>query len=242
MSKLNLSRFVRPIAIASIFIIGIGTFVITRHPFSGKTSPKNNIVHISGILAHKDWDALIHESTLVVEGTVTGQSDAFQIESPSGAVANHIDYTFAVISTLRGNAEQGNITVRTQGGTVGDYTEVYEQEPTFEDGKSYLLFLYQPGRGGAFNTSGNYYYVLGLVQGVYEKQSDGSYVSQSGHAVVVEELYASLSAIAQIPVDTYFFRNEYLTNQARNLENGFITQEEYENAIANIDVYATIIE
>ena len=70
---------------------------------------------------------------------------------------------------LRGEHEKNELIVRINGGTAGGVTEVYTPSPELKIGEDYLLFLYQPARGGSFNTKGDYYCILGLTQGVFQK-------------------------------------------------------------------------
>lgn len=204
-----------------------------------KFTPKT--VYISGTLVERSLDDLYEQSALIAVGTVTGQSEAFQIKNVSGSIANFTDYYFNLNSILRGNEESDTITVRVQGGTVGNYTEVYEFSPNLETDNEYLLFLYKPGRGGAYNTEGDYYYVLGLTQGSFSEDNAGNFVSQSGEVLTQESLIAALDAEESEPVNENYFRDEYIENQKRNLQNGFITQEEFDEMMTNIDHYATII-
>lgn len=205
------------------------------------TTMKSDKVYISGIIEKQDLDDLCEKSCLVTVGTVTGCSDSFQIKSAAGSIANFTDYFFETGSVLRGKAEEKEITVRVQGGTENKCTEVYENSPSLKVGSKYLLFLYRSKRGGAFNTEGNYYYILGLTQGAFSI-SGSSYISQADLTVSEAELESKLTAIKDTPVDEYYFRNEFIRNQKMNLETGFITQEEYDRAMKNIDVYATIIK
>ena len=103
-----------------------------------------------------------------------------------------------------------------------------------------MVFLYQPGRGGSFNTEGDYYYALGMRQGVFTKEESGQYISQSGEALNNHDLTQCAAAENNIAAP-YSFRNEYIENQKRNLENGFLTQEEFDQLMRDIDDYATII-
>lgn len=194
--------------------------------------------YISGLLAEVSTEDLFSQSSLIVRGRVSGHSDAFQIQSPSGSVANFTDYYFTVDNILRGNYEPSTVTVRLHGGTVGNYTEIYEDAPTINEDTEYLLFLYRPGRGGAFNTEGDYYYILGLTQGIFVEESEGVFLSETGEKLTSNMF---LSTIADVPVNENYFREQYIHNQQLNLENGFITQEEYDSRMANIDQYATII-
>lgn len=61
--------------------------------------------YISGLLAPVSTDDLFSQSSLVVRGQVSGRSDSFQIQSPSGSVANFTDYYFTIDNILRGRAE-----------------------------------------------------------------------------------------------------------------------------------------
>jgi len=208
----------------------------------GYTALKGNTVYISGTIVERDLNDLMEKSCLVAEGTVIDSSESFQIKSSTGAIANYTDYNFKISDQLRGETEATEVTIRVQGGTVDEYTEIYEDSPSLEVGDTYLVFLYKPGRGGAFNTDGDYYYVLGLTQGIFTENSDGDYISQSGVTVSTYELQKELTSVNDLSIDELYFRNEYIENQKRNIETGFITQEEYDTLMENIDNYATIVK
>ena len=55
-------------------------------------------------------------------------------------------------------------------------TEVYEHSPVLSGENEYLLFLYKPARGGAYNTDGDYYYILGLTQGTFVMDEEGDFI------------------------------------------------------------------
>lgn len=197
------------------------------------------VTYVSGALAKMDLDELLTESSLVVKGTVTDDRKSFQIRSVNGGVSIFTDISFQVSEVIRGETENDTITIRVQGGTVGNTTEIHEHDPIpYDAGQELLVFLYKPGRGGSYNTEGDYYYVLGLTQGVYAVSEEG-YVSSTGAQITEKEVYSM--ARKSSPVDENYFRNEYIENQKRNLENGFITQEEYDTYMENIDVYAKIV-
>lgn len=237
----NKSFFILLTILLVLFSLASIYFVSSQYT----TKPTNNdqIIHrIDGSLAYVSLSDLFDEATLVVQGTISDKTDAFQIESVSGSIANFTDYQFDVSSVLRGNLvdDAEYVEIRVQGGTVGNYTEIYSGTPDFNVGDSYLVFLYQPGRGGSFNTEGNYYYVLGLCQGVFSENEAGQYVSQAGEELSNDYLIQSLTA-ENNPVDPDYFRNEYIENQQRNLENGFITQDEFDQLMRDIDDYASIV-
>ena len=212
----------------TVITVTIATIAIGFIKFAPKT------VYISGTLVERNFEDLYEQSALIALGTVTEKSEAFQIQNVSGSIANFTDYSFKINSTLRGNADNDTVTVRVQGGTVGNYTEIYEFSPDLEKNKEYLLFLYKPGRGGAYNTEGDYYYVLGLTQGSFSEDQTGNFISQSGEKLTHDNLIATLDSEESKPVDENYFRNEYIENQKRNLQNGFITQQEFDDMMANI--------
>ena len=63
------------------------------------------------------------------------------------------------------------------------------------------------------------------------------YVSQTGHVLALDTI---LKRADEYPVDPDYFRNEYIENQKLNLQNGFITAEEYQKAMDGLDIYAII--
>ncbi len=205
----------------------------------------DTVLTIEGTLAEKNDDQLFEQSSLLILGTVVGDAHAFQVKNAAGKTANFTDYEIEVADTLRGSSEKTSVTVRVQGGTAGGVTETYTPEPELKTGEEYLLFLYQPARGGAFNTEGDYYYILGLTQGIFQKISGNAeplltdvYQSQSGFKITYGEL---IGRADDYPVDEQYFRTEYIENQKRNLASGFITQKEYDQLMENIDTYAVVV-
>ena len=197
-------------------------------------------VFISGTLVERSLDDLFSKSALVVRGTVNESSETFKIQNTNGGVAIFTDYKFDVSELVRGNDLDNELTIRVQGGTIGKETEVYEHSPVLSSENDYLLFLYKPARGGAYNTDGDYYYILGLTQGTFVVNEEGNFISESGGVLFADDIAQYVKTAG--PVNTNYFREEYIANQMRNLETGFITQEEYDELIKNIDVYATIVK
>lgn len=226
------------IAIAVCTIIGLNPYTGSA---SQDTTPAGTL-YVSRMLAERSLDDLLSLSEVAVVGTVTGYSDAFQIKNVSGQIANFTDCYFELTNILKGSLSSDFITIRLSGGAVGNYEEIYEGEPNLEKGKEYLLFLYQPGRGGGYNTEGDYYYVLGASQGVFTETEDGVFISEFEDSVRLDDFASVAVALSDENADGNYFRNEYIENQKINLESGVITQETYNELMANIDKYATIIK
>lgn len=105
--------------------------------------------------------------------------------------------------------------------------------------------------GGAYNTEGDYYYILGLEQGAFYAQSSMLrtqsmvYENTLGTAIDLDALKADILSLSnsrstEIGNEDRVYE-EFLANQQKNLENGFITQEEYDTFLAEANEYATII-
>lgn len=195
------------------------------------------VLTVDGIIEEKNEDQLFQQSSLIVRGTVE-ESYSFQVESVSGGIGNYTDYVIQVEDVYRGEHVDDSLTVRIQGGTAGGVIEVHTAGPVINYGEEYILFLYQPGRGGSFHTEGEYYYILGLTQGIFSEDEEGIYVPQKGEAISIERIVERAN---EYPVDLDYFRNEYIENQKQNLQNGFITEDEYIEMMDEVDVYASVI-
>lgn len=205
----------------------------------GLRALSHETVHVSGLLEYKSVDDLFCQSSLVAVGQITGQSDAFRVQHVSeDSAVNFTDYTFSISSLLQGQPDTDTVTVRVLGGTANNITEIYEESPSFVENETYLLFLYQPGMGGAYNTAGDYYYLCGSNQGVFSADASGRYVSVHGEVLPDAQL---ASAGQNASVNENFSRDQFLENQQRNLTNGFISQEEYNALIDSMDEYAEVI-
>lgn len=197
-------------------------------------------IYVDGSLAYYSVDDLFAGSTLVVSGTITGEPESLRVRHASADMeTNFTDYTLAVEHVYRGQAAGETLTVRLYGGTAGNVTEIYSPAPQLEAGEEYLLFLNQPSMGGAFNTLGDYYYITGVTQGVFQEGTAGLYTSQSGDTLSPIQLAMTRSVP---PVDSDSLREAFVENQQANLANGFITQEEYDAAIAGMNTYATVVD
>ena len=116
-------------------------------------------------------DELIAQSSLIVKGTISEVSDVFQVKPETGGDASsYVDNTVHIEQTLRGQADADTVIVRVQ-----DDHQASTEDAKLEQGKEYLLFLYQEASGE--NTT---YHVTGAMQGAYEVQADGTCVAWDG--------------------------------------------------------------
>ena len=193
--------------------------------------------YINGQLPEMSVEDLFVQSTLAVRGSVTGSGTSFVVESPSGMRLIYTDYPVTVTETVRGTAGE-TVTLRMPGGTVGRLEQIYTIGPELRTGEEYLLFLYQPGMGGGFNTAGDYYYILGLTQGVLSSADGITWTDQNDREM---NLPQALAAYGDIPIDRDYARRAFVAAQEDSLAQGKITREEYDQRLAELNTYATIV-
>lgn len=224
----------------------------------------------SGILNELSMEELIEESALIIYGTVTGNSDPFEIMSVSNGSSIFTDYYIQPSIVFRGDASISDpITVRMEGGKIGNVEVIAEEDAELNVGDSYILFLYKPGMGGGFNTEGDYYYIKGCHQGVFESDADFLFdvntiagdadeldieeIIQENEDLLFasesEELFELAEFVGEVqesniesPIDETLEVNTFMDNLKKNLETGFITQEEYDMYLAETSQYAKIIK
>lgn len=218
----------------------------------GSAEQESTTQVITGALAAMTLEDMIGQSTQIVRGEVTAQSEPFQIKPVTGGDAsNFTDYTVSVSEVLRGD-DTKTVTVRVQGGTVGGMSTVAEDAPELPADTELLLFLNSPNMGGTYNTEGDYCYVTGLYRGVYVLDSSGeepvfrnernSTDADFTDTLKPDEIANTIRTYTQAhPVDKNAQRDQEIAKCKEDLASGAMTQEQYEEEIKAIDTYATII-
>lgn len=209
---------------------------------------------ISNMIAEKTPEQLLEESDLIAVCELKEISDAFQIESVGGGVMNFTDSYFETTEILRGDPpdDSGIITVRTQGGMVDNWSVIMSDKYEFKYDKKYLLFLVHAGMGGGYNTEGDYYYLNGSWQGIFPleettanslKASSETIENGGGSASIqLNAVCNKIDALNKIgPPDENAAYEKAMENQKANLDSGWITQEEYEEASEIYQQYATYV-
>ena len=214
--------------------------------FNGLVRYLHPTVYVQGSLAYRSIDDLLDDSVVIATGKITGQSDAFKIRhatSPNWTEI-HTDYYFTIDNVLKGEPYADTVNVRTEGGTIGNYTEVYSGSPEFNQEDEYLLFLYRSYYGGPFETEGDYYTIRGLVQGTYVLGDDGIYRNISTGEELPSKVF--ISPHLDEEVDPEKVRQEQLRKQLEvyeeNYRTGFITKDEYDDCVATVETFGHIVD
>lgn len=233
--------------------------MLTGMLVSGCSSvPEETTQVVSGSMVELTQQEMITRSSLVAIGSVSEISDAFQIKPVNGGDPSvFTDYTVEVSDILRGELDSDTVSVRIQGGTANGMTTIAEEAPELEKGQTYLLYLYQPGRGGSYNTEGDYYYITGVSQGVFALSSDTPLsagkdnaetrlVDISTDAETEWTLRDAEESIQDInekqPADKDYVYKQAYENWQANLDSGFMTQEEFDRSVKESKIYAKIIK
>ena len=156
------------------------------------------------------------------------------------------DYKVSLQEIYRGMpGEEKCVTLRIQKDLTydegGQVTE--EAYPVFAVGDRLVVFLYRPHMGGGFNTAGDdYYYLTGYGMGAYSIEGD-----KATSCLSYGESYAHKGLLAQIAelnkvyeVDEYWVYHYNVRHTKEKLENGQMSQKEYDDFWHRKEIYANV--
>ena len=210
--------------------------------------PSDENITINNYKAEVSKEEIIQASSLVVNGEIVGIPKTLKIAPVGGGDPSvFTDYSFNIDKVFRGNAKEGaTITVRVQGGVKNDISVNIVDGIEFSVGEKYMLFLYQPNAGGWYNTLGDYFYPADIYKQASNNNGDSiAYISQANENdnLYLGEFTEKIVELNQrLNVDESFLAKKSVDGLKANLASGFITQEEYENAIKELNEYATIVK
>ncbi len=165
MKKSYIAAWLAAAVLAGNLLAGCGNTQTTQPKSSAGSAEQGTSGNLVPALSQ---DELIAQSSLIVKGTVSEVSDAFQVKPETGGDAStYVDNTIRIEQTLRGQADADTVTVRVQ-----DDDQVSTEDAKLEQGKEYLLFL-SSGENATYR-------VTGAMQGAYEVQADGTCVAWDG--------------------------------------------------------------
>lgn len=139
---------------------------------------KTEQILVTGLVPAYSFPKLVEESSLIIKGKISEISEAVKIRWVDGGTSHATDVTVQVLDSYRGETPD-TVTIRVNGGLIGDVYESYSAEPELKAGETCLFFLYQPNVGGGKNTQGDYYYITGLSQGVFQEMNQAA-ISENG--------------------------------------------------------------
>ncbi len=176
----------------------------------------------------------VEKAHLIVKGTFKDKSKAFRASS-----TNFTDYYLTVEEVYRGDAAAGDVlSVRVEEGFVGNLWVETVHEPKIRLGDTVFIYLYQ--------TDGDYYYVLNGKSGYWTLEGEGQICNAlNGEMAEIAEVEAIIASINEkTPANKNWPYEEALEGLKGNLENGFITEEEYQQALENLnsETYGKVVK
>lgn len=204
-------------------------------------------VLISGMLPAYNLDDLVEKASIIVKAHAEPESQVVEIKPANGGDSrNFTNYTFTVSECLYGDVSQGDqITVRVQGGRNEHQNTICEDAPAITAGQDVILFLRKPELGGGYATTGDYYSILGVNQGIYyaagEADAEDAYINEEGEEISCASVLRSIEQKPALTSDRMSEYEEFKQNLQSTLENGVITQEGYDQILADSNQYAEIV-
>lgn len=125
-----------------------------------------------------------------------------------------------------------------EGGSIENRTVVVDNNPLFETESDVILCLYKPDMGSGYNTKGDYYYLRGISQGVFDIQNDKLICKHDGSTITNDKFKQMLRDHSSD--EDYSLKSEFQNNMLQNLESGFINEKEYDQFLKEINQYAEI--
>ena len=228
------------VLLSILLLVLIGVTVLWKMDFF------KDVVSISGYPVYYSFDEMVEKSCLIVRGKITEQSDAIRIRPTNGGEESlFTDHYLEISYVLRGEAEVGDtVAVRTQGGETNTLIVENDGYPKIKVGDEVIAFLYRHNVGGGYTTDEDYYRIIADDQGWYVlDEAKTVFNSAAGQeALTWEQCQVEIPELSkQYPIDYNWKRDEVRQGIERDLNNASITQEEYEQEIASMDVYATVI-
>ena len=198
----------------------------------------------------------LDETSGLIISSLYASITTFELERDSNLIAvctyKEDSHGFQVEEVLRGQApEDGILTLRQDGGRVGDVLSNDTHRHTFQKEALYLLFLRKPTTGGGFNTQGEHYYLTHTLDGVYPMGNDVLYTSgmdmsvasaQSEMVFSLQKLREDLESVNQeYPAEVDYAHQQSLENMEENVRTGMMTQEELDEYLEQSKQYATYV-
>ncbi len=226
-----------------------------------ETMEETTIAYVDTLIPALTIEEMTADADLIVRGRITAKNE-FQIQPAveEGPVVEATDYTVETSEVLRGEAKGETVTVRVIGNNADGIEYISDIMPSLFPGQEYLFLLYQPGMGGGYNTEGDYYYIMNCNTGVYEN-SGGAYLQvlenadaydaesqtieeqKDAHISDYEAYVQQIKTINEVsPATPGHFKDTFFDGLQANVKSRWISQEEYDAAAKESEIYATIVD
>lgn len=160
-------------AIVILFVL-----TITIKHFFGKPAEKV-AEYSSSVVPDYTVDDLMERSEVIVRAVYTGEYEDIRVRSAdTGSEDNFRNSYFECTEVYYGDMTKGQLTVRALGGIVGGHNDIYTENPVFEKGKEYILFLSEADSDFEYETEGEYYFIPGMNRGVFPLDGEQCHIGE----------------------------------------------------------------
>ena len=226
------SRLLITTSISVFLILALVLSFFLKQHLAGTTA------YISGSLVHLSFEEVIARSHLIAKGKFVGQSEPFRVKPTNGADESvFIDYYLEPTEILRGSLKPNSnrtISIRMEGGESNRLKIINNDNPKVMPGDEVIVFLCETNWGGGYTTNENYYILTGITQGIYFGKKDVYECAAADRESLIWP--KSANEIAKIseanPIDYNWVYSTAIINLQKNVESGFMSQEECDSEIA----------
>ena len=155
-----------------------------------RIEPEREMVMVNTTFPFFEEEELMARAALIVYGRVVRESNPFWIECYFGSRTLYRDFYIKPYEILRGETTLDEVVVRIRGGETEDLIYMVTHSPNFQIGEKYLLFLAGPC-GSPFDTPGDYFYIIGGSQGVFEVEEPPSGFDRNDEEIIFEQVTGS---------------------------------------------------
>lgn len=133
----------------------------------------------------------VKEILLSKWNTADGKRPANTDEAFSPSCLIYTDVVISIDEYLKNPLSSEEITVRVEGGTVGNDALTAEDEPSLETGEKVLLYLVKDSSPGTKDIAPEHFRVTGLLQGKYTLNDDGT-ATRPGEDTTLDDLLSTI--------------------------------------------------
>lgn len=177
--------------LASTLSLSIYAYTISAEPISKETYDKDKLTMMqTATLITLEPETIEEISNLIVEGVVVGISEPFEVVSDTNEPLSVFRYYYVKPNNIIKNTIEHNendlIPIRVEGGETENLRSVFEESPKLKLNDEKLFFLVLYGGGGGTQTNDYYFDVVGVNQGILEKNSS-IYTTEKNSLLKIDE-------------------------------------------------------
>lgn len=232
-----------------LFALGIALLLVTMFTFflfinmQAKTIEEGKVVQtVSSLYPEYSIEDLVKDSDIIAVGQLMAQSDVLEIEPVNGGdIGLFTDYVVQLQEVLKdeGNQAKETVNLRLRGGENDEKIVIDSEVPQVSIGDQHLFFLVYPKTGGGYTTKGDYVLLTGGSQGLFNLTEKNEFIDLDLNKTIDKN--SLLKMVHDPSLKKSKAESDPYYGLKQNLKTGFITQEEYDEAIKQLNQYAKIV-